>query len=570
MDPELLARIAELLGVTVEEVQALALEDLEELLVAAFDAGAAPEEGEPDLVALTAITEATESVRAAIAAAETAEADRLEQIEELRTRVQPPTAETPAPEGDPDVPPDPEAPAEPAAPEVVPTQSDAPPAPEEAQVPVAASADTPAPIPMRRRRPAAHAPVAQASEDGMPVITAAAEVPGYSAGAPIRSLRDVGAAFVSRLEGFRSATGDGKVPVARIRTQWPESRMLGPDPRHNAELVDAVVGRQPIHAAGGLCAPPAVRYEIENVSVATRPVRDALAQFNAARGGIQVPSAAAITAPDAGVGVVTASQDHDNTTKPCVVITCPTYSEVDISAVYQCLTIGNFAARTFPELFAHWWAKATALHARKAEGALLDGIGDHPSTLDVIDGQNLGAARDTIEAIIRAVAQQRSRHRAYDVPFRCMAPRWLLDMVHADLVREKSSTDSRIAITEAQLNAIFASAGVNMTWYYDTEEGDGQVYGAQLDGNSLNPWNLAPVVYIFTEGAFLFLDGGTLDLGMEIRDSTLNLHNNVNAFTESFENVAFVGDVPALKLTLTLCVSGASSLPVVVTCPENS
>lgn len=574
MNPELLAQIAELLGQSVEELQALTLEDVEELLVAAFDEATEPDEGEPDVERLTAIAtalgdrEAGTGVRGAIVEAETAEAERAERVQALRDQVHP-TAETPpAPEGEEELeaPAEPETPAEPEVPAV----EDAPPAPEQALEPVAASADELSRVPMRRRRPAAHTPVAQPSEDGRPVITAAADVPGYSAGAPIRNLEDVGRAFVRRIEGFRSATGEGKVPVARVEFQWPEERVLGDDPRRNAELIEAVRAPRAIAAAGGLCAPAAVRYQLDNSSSAARPVRDALAQFNASRGGIQVPTSPTITSPDAGVGIVTAAQDLGGTTKPCVTVTCPTYSEVDVSAVYQCLTIGNFAARTFPELFAQWWGKATALHARKADGALLDGIGDATSTLDVYDGQNLGAARDIVEAIIRAVAGVRSRHRAYDVAFRVLAPIWMRDMMVADLVREPSVDSSRIAVTRAQIDAAFAAVGVNVTWYYDTETGEGQVFDSQLDGNALDPWILTPLVYIFVEGSWLFLDGGVLDLGMEIRDSSLNLHNNVNAFTESFENVAFVGDIPTLRLQLHVCLSGAASLPIAVSCPENS
>jgi hypothetical protein len=53
---------------------------------------------------------------------------------------------------------------------------------------------------------------------------------------------------------------------------------------------------------------------------------------------------------------------------------------------------------------------------------------------------------------------------------------------------------------------------------------------------------------MFAPGTWLFLDGDRLDLGAELRDSTLNASNNVESFMESFEGVARVG-VESLQIT---------------------
>jgi hypothetical protein len=65
------------------------------------------------------------------------------------------------------------------------------------------------------------------------------------------------------------------------------------------------------------------------------------------------------------------------------------------------------------------------------------------------------------------------------------------------------------------------------------------------------------VWYLFAEGTFLFLDGGTLDLGI-IRDSTLVGTNDYKMFVETFEGVAKVG-VESLKVTSTISVNGAAA-----------
>jgi hypothetical protein len=65
------------------------------------------------------------------------------------------------------------------------------------------------------------------------------------------------------------------------------------------------------------------------------------------------------------------------------------------------------------------------------------------------------------------------------------------------------------------------------------------------------------VWYLFAEGSFLFLDGGTLDLGV-IRDSTLVGTNDYKMFVETFENVALVG-VESLQVTSTINVNGVAA-----------
>ena len=65
------------------------------------------------------------------------------------------------------------------------------------------------------------------------------------------------------------------------------------------------------------------------------------------------------------------------------------------------------------------------------------------------------------------------------------------------------------------------------------------------------------VWYIFAEGTFLFLDGGTLDLGI-IRDSSLVGTNDYKMFVETFEGVAKVG-VESLKVTSTIAVNGVAA-----------
>jgi hypothetical protein len=68
-----------------------------------------------------------------------------------------------------------------------------------------------------------------------------------------------------------------------------------------------------------------------------------------------------------------------------------------------------------------------------------------------------------------------------------------------------------------------------------------------LARGKLPPLPAEPPLISAAQGTFLYLDGGTLDLGL-IRDSTLNATNNFEIFAETFENIARIDGRP---LTIT-------------------
>ena len=93
--------------------------------------------------------------------------------------------------------------------------------------------------------------------------------------------------------------------------------------------------------------------------------------------------------------------------------------------------------------------------------------------------------------------------------------------------------------------------------------GGGQIFGAQ-GGGALLGFPSTVVWYLFPEGSFLYLDAGTLELGI-VRDSTLNSTNDYQIFGEAFENVAFLG-FESLKVTSTVCATGEVTAPRTLSC----
>ena len=114
-----------------------------------------------------------------------------------------------------------------------------------------------------------------------------------------------------------------------------------------------------------------------------------------------------------------------------------------------------------------------------------------------------------------------------------------------------SEPDNYLGVTLAGVPAV-ASRGVTLSSSLDQN-----VSGAQSASAALNEFADSFTWYLFAEGSFLFLDGGTLDLGI-VRDSTLVGTNDYKMFVETFEGVAFVG-VESLQITSTINVNGVAA-----------
>ena len=541
------------------------LAELEELAVAAFDEADA--EDDPDLDAMEELHGVIARTRSVADEREAEAEQRRQRAAELRDGIHA-TDE----DADEDADDDPEASDDDAEDDDAEGSVEVPDSPEgiEDHEPeaVAASSATPAGQPQRPSLRAASARRRQGGQPqpkrsrGLSVVTAG-DVPGRSAGTRLESLRDVGEAFADKASAVMRGRNAGRFGVATFALDFPEERRLTSDIHANERLVDSVVaGAQAqdidaLVAAGGLCAPVDVAYDLEGVSVESRPVRDALVRFEASRGGIRFLEPPTLSDLDDAVGVWTEENDQDPggesgpATKAIQRIDCGEEVEVLVEAITKGLEIGNFSRRTFPEQFSRFWQLAGAAHSRLAENQLWTAMAD-ASTAVTFDRQ-LGAARDILTLIDTAVAAYRSRHRMADnAVLRLTAPSWVRNLMRADVTKQLPG-DSSLSRTDAEIAQWFTDRAVAVTWSPDAA----QVFGAQAEG-ALEGFPGEVEFLLHHEGAFVFLDGGTLDFGMEVRDSSLNAVNDVQAFMETFEGVAFRG-VESLHITATVEPTGETA-----------
>lgn len=385
-------------------------------------------------------------------------------------------------------------------------------------------------------------------------ITAGADIPGYTAGSSLDSMDAVAEAMAKRLHGLRRVNGgDGEQHiVASLTVSYPEERTLSSDAEENWNKIQNVVSPEAITAAGGHVAPFEARYDIFGMGTTARPVRDSLPRFQADRGGIRFVTPPVLSSYGDAVGLWTAANDAAETPNPAsknsLTVSAAAENTVATDAVTLQMQFGNLATRAYPELIARHNELGLIQHAREAEAQILTRIGAESTA--VTSTSLIGMGRDVLVQVGRAAAAYRSRHRLEaDAPLRVVMPAWVKDAMAADLALAMPGDNTLNAY--AEIDGYLAARGVNATFTLD-----GDIFAAQSTG-AMTEFSDTFVWYIFAEGTFLFLDGGTLDLGI-IRDSTLVGTNDYKMFIETFEGIAKVG-VESIKVTSTVQVNGAAA-----------
>lgn len=541
------------------------LSDLEGRLVEAVEAEAG--DSDESLALMEALAQAVSKVRTESTQRAEAAEQRAAKREEILQSVKPAAEaeeETPEEEAAEETPAEEET-----TEETVETETEV--VEEETPEAVAASVQTqkpkrPSPGQTTAGAPARHKPKPTKAAKSAALV-AAGDVKGIGAGSEI-TVDQLAQGFVDKARGLSGTRAEGRYPVASMMVEYPQDRSLTASAAENAERVSAIVRSaqaqhaEAIVAAGGLCAPVGVRYEVDTISEASRPIRDSLARFQADRGGVQLAPALSIGDLTGAVDVWTQDNDEDavsdaNVRKAILRVDCPDFTTTELYAVTLGIEVGNFARMTNRERFQAFWETGQAAHARLAEQTLFSKIVSNSTAITFTD--DLGATRTILHGIGLAVAAYKSRHRMSDgATLRAIFPSWVRSLIREDLVRQMPG-DNAEAVADATIVEFFARRNVAVTWSPDLG-----VFDAQTAG-TLDDWPTTFQAALFPEGTHLFLDGGSLDFGMDIRDSALNRKNDTQAFMETFEGTTRSGN-QSLAITFTVCPSGTVSGTTDVLC----
>ena len=364
-------------------------------------------------------------------------------------------------------------------------------------------------------------------------------------------------------EAFRDAASrslkSGKERIARIETTFSDQRTLTGKINGDTQLLDSFVSPEAIVAAGGCCSLPEPIYTNPVSGSTARPIRDSLVTLGASRG--KFTFFPAICIPVDGVGLWSCEDDENvdpadpATWKACANVDCDLHDEAGVDAIYSCVTIGNYQTRFAPEQWQGYLAALAVMQARQAEVALFTKMRAEVTSTHTLAA--IGSVFSNLTTgVALAAAAMRQEQRLGDLQLNLWLPEWIKTAVRMDLVTRRVhgvAEDPNVADT--MLATAFSNEGIKVTYSQDLDP----IQGAT--GISNGPLTELPVTagaVLAPDGFFTFLDGGTLDLGTEIRDHNLNRQNKVAAFAESYEGLLARGcDARGLDIPIEICDNAA-------------
>lgn len=432
--------------------------------------------------------------------------------------------------------------------------------------------------------PASHRPdpARHAAPEGRtgPSIIATGEVRGVAPGHEFASLADVNDALFEKWLSLRKSPDGHAHLMATVdyrELYGPEQTLGGGDPYEMTEKVIRYLGARRNGpdaleelrvASGGVPGPAEPRYGQITFGQADRPLRDALPGFLAARGEIVFngsPTLADVLLDrsDGAIGTVTSAQDASGATKDIQEISAPTPTTVVVEAETMRWSQGNFADRFYPERTAAFMALGQVAFARHNEALRLADIKSN-CTKYTDTPAKYGAYRDLKAQFLGQTEELEDKVRDFGVPLICLMPEYVPAMLAVDMVRQQPG-DNSWQQTEERMRADIESwdPNVRIVWLKDSIRGrlsttpaipggTAQARSAGFDADV--EWCLFP------DGAFLYLDGGQLDLGI-LRDTVVSATNKFQTFYESWEAVApLISSTLCYWMTSSLCSDGASQI----------
>lgn len=526
----------------------------EAALVAEFDA--AIDAGSTDVALLTEIAEAIEAVRTEGTARKVAAAEAAEAVAALAERVR---ATADPEDADEDIDDaeavveivEPQAEAAPAAEETTTAEAAEAEADTEERELVTASADktpkAPSARAVARRSPQADVPAPQPEV----VITAAADVPGYAGGATIDRL---GIAKAMHAKARTLSNGSGYVPVASIAL--PIEHKLGADLSHNLDVLDKVTSPESLTAAGW-CAPSNNLYEMFGIEAADGLLDLPTVQIT--RGGLNVPAFIGYDEAVANGGLWTWDEDAADdgySTKPCVTIPCPTFTDYRLEAEGICVTNGNLTDRAFPELTRRYVDLVVNTHLHRVSASMVNKIVSTATPVSV-SYYPTSASGAILRAIDLQVADYRSQYRmSVNSVLEAVFPLWVKEVLRADFAMRDASGYSNV--TDEMIDAHFAARKVRAQFVHDYQPAFGNFPSGSPYGGPAVDFVGSISFLMYPAGGYVKGDGGTIDLGV-VRDSVLNATNDYTAaWTEQLFLVAQVGPA-AREITVNFAVDGVTA-----------
>jgi len=373
-------------------------------------------------------------------------------------------------------------------------------------------------------------------------------------------------------------------PVVQFRREYPAERRIGPGDDGFAimEKIDnaAKQGDLPggsLVAAAGWCAPSEILYDLFELENGTDGLLD-LPEIQVSRGGIQFTTGPDFSSIWAGTGYFhqTEAQVIAATSKPCMVVTCPTFTEKRLEVEGLCITGAFLQDRGYPEMVARFVRGAMIAHRRKLNVFKINQVVAGSTAVDLTVAANFGGANsienDDISAASRILhvletqaIDYRYKHRmAENAVLEAILPMWVKGQFRADIQRRTgTSAEEAFGITDAMIEEWARMRGVRIQWVYDWQDaynGVGTVGGA----TAIGALPTAVDILLYAPGTFVAGVADVIRLDTVYDSTNLALNQYTQLFTEEGILVAKRG-FESRRIQLNIPPAGVTSAAIAMT-----
>lgn len=396
------------------------------------------------------------------------------------------------------------------------------------------------------------------------VITAGADIPGVPTGSKMDGIAALSSAITKRVQGFpRSGHTPGifnRYNVATFTKEFPDELVAAGVKDERVIDVFEVAAKESrlpggsLTAAGGWCAPSETFYDLCEPESLDGIIDLPEVQVN--RGGIRFTRGPDFADIYGNVGFIqTEAEAIAGTTKPCFTLDCPDFEEIRLDAAGLCMQVPLLTEAGYPELVQRVTRGALVAYQHKINVYLLDKMVQTAGAATTLDSV-AGAGFDLLGAVEWVAEALRNRWRmSFGSTIEIVLPNWFKFVIRQDLTLRAGRT-SPIAVTDAEINSLFAARNVRVQWVSDWQDIESQV---AVTGDLICVPDIPATVDILAYPAGTFIKGGTDVISLDAVYDTTNLQKNMYT-SLFFEEGLLVANrcFDACLLTLPVCIAGRS------------
>jgi hypothetical protein len=324
-------------------------------------------------------------------------------------------------------------------------------------------------------------------------------------------------------------------------------------------------------AAAGWCAPSQIDYGLLEIETTAGMLDLPEVQIN--RGGIQFTTGPDFSAIFGGAGFwhQTEAQVQAATSKPCMVIPCPSFTEKRLEVEGVCITGAFLQDRGYPEMVARFTRGAMTAHAHKMNIFKINQVVSGSTLFDYTNVANLPITESeykdlsVISRLLAFVGIQimdlRYKYRmAEDAMLEAVMPYWVVEQVRADVQRRTGlDLEEAMTVTVDQIRRWFSVRGARVQFVYDWLDAYNTTNTSTL-GQTAGVYQLPKTVEILLYPAGTFVAGVSDVVRLDtVYDSTnLALNQYTQLFTEEGILIAKRG-YESRRIKATISPSGVTS-----------